>query len=798
MIYLVCMERIVLSVHGFIDLLLRKGHIDNRIFNTMSMEEGTRLHKWYQDKQGSEYFPEEYLSHTFLRGDYQIELSGRADGIIVYSDTNVTIDEIKTTNSSIKDFYETQGNWHLGQAKIYAYIYMLDHNLDIIKVQLTYISQIDNTDLKQYIFAYTKEDLKKDIDQLLDQYISFYEVIQRIKVERQDSIRNLKFPFASTRPGQQEMMDFVTDSIQGGQINFCEAKTGIGKTVSALYPSIRALEKRNLEKIFYLTSKNSIKKVAFDTLKTLEKHKCKLKAVIMTSKEHICLNDKKRHCNPDECPYAKDYYDKINQVILNEIVKKNIFNFEDIVSIAKKYEVCPFELQLDLLNYVDVIVGDYNYLFDPRAKLIRFFENYSQNPYILLVDEGHNLPQRVRDMFSASIDYFEVLKLLKKYSKKKSKYIKGVKERLSALADYFAEVELDRSNSSWELVKEEEGVPDKLVDLLHGFVMKGKTFLKKSKENDDDFMNFYYEVSAFLNLPNMDDRYAYYYRFHYKSKACLGFSISCLDSRYLIKSAYRAFVGGLVFSATLTPREYFLNVLGANEDSKALYLPSPFSRNNQLIMADPFISTKYKDRSDSIARIARDIVETVTKKKGNYFIFFPSFEYMSLIKDYMDEYAQFDCFYQTSNMSEQARSVFLHRFQKNPTRTTLGFIVLGGIFSEGIDLVGDKLIGAIIVSVGHLKMSYLSDRQQAIIERELPSNGYSYAYIYPGLNHVFQAAGRVIRGEKDKGVILFIGKRYSYKIYRDNLYKMYDSIYKVNDRTIGKIVEEFWRNHEDE
>jgi DNA excision repair protein ERCC-2 len=762
------------------------------------MEEGTRLHKWYQDKQGSEYFPEEYLSHTFLKGDYQIELAGRADGIIIHSEDNVTIDEIKTTNSPIDEFYETQGNWHLGQAKIYAFIYMFDHNLDIIKVQLTYISQIDNTDLKQYIFAYTKEDLQKDIDELLSQYIDFYEVIQRIKMERQNSIKNLTFPFDSTRPGQKEMMDFVSDSIQGGQINFCEAKTGIGKTVSALYPAIQALEKRNLEKIFYLTSKNSIKKVAFDTLKQLEDNKCQLKAVIMTSKEHICLNEKKRHCNPDECIYAKNYYDKINQVILSEIVKKNIFNFEDIVSIAKKYEVCPFELQLDLLNYVDVIVGDYNYLFDPRAKLIRFFENYAPNPYILLVDEGHNLPQRVRDMFSASIDYFEVLKLLKKYSKNKTKGIKVVKERLSAIADYFADVELDKSSSSWEAIKEEKCVPDKLIDLLQGFILKGKSFLKKSKENDDDFMNFYYEVNAFLNLPESDNRYAYYYTFHSQSKACMGFTISCLDSRYLIQSAYKAFVGGLVFSATLTPREYFLNVLGADKDSKSLYLPSPFKRENQLIMANPYISTKYNDRSDSIGHIAKDIREIVTKKTGNYFIFFPSFEYMSLIKDYIDEYSDIECFYQTSNMSEDERSIFLHRFQKNPSKTTLGFIVLGGIFSEGIDLVGDKLIGAIIVSVGHLRMSYLSDRLQNIIEKESPSKGYSYAYLYPGLNHVFQAAGRVIRGENDKGVILFIGKRYTYSVYKNNLYEMYDSIYKVNDQSIGKIVEEFWRSHENE
>lgn len=793
------MKKIVLSVHGFIDLLLRKGDIDNRIFNTMSMEEGTRLHKWYQDKQGENYFPEQYLSHSFKYDDYQIELSGRADGIIVNSESNVTIDEIKTTNSPIDEFYQSQKNWHLGQAKIYAYIYMLDHELDIIKVQLTYISQIDHTDLKQYLFVFTEADLKKDIDDLFRQYIDFYEVIQRIKSNRQKSIQGLNFPFNSMRPGQKEMMEFVDTSLEQGKIGFCEAKTGIGKTISVLYPSIKALEKNNLEKIFYLTSKNSIKKVAFDTLKQLEKEKCCLKAVIMTSKEHICLNEKKRHCNPDECVFAKNYYDKINQIILTEIDQQNIFNFDDIIRIARKYEVCPFELQLDLLNYVDVIVGDYNYLFDPRAKLIRFFESYAPNPFILLVDEGHNLPQRVRDMFSASIEYFDVVKLLKKFAKQKAKKYKAIKERLQDIASYFQEVELVQSNSSWEKIKEEKEIPQKLIDLLQGFIIKGKAFLKKNKESDDDFMNFYYEVNAFLNLPDGDSRYAYYFHFHEKTNQCLGFTISCLDSRYLIKSGYNAFAGGVVFSATLTPREYFLNVLGADKDSPSLYLPSPFDSANQLIMADTYISTKYRDRDDSCEHIARDIYEVVTKKVGNYFVFFPSFAYMAQVADYISSYEdRIDCYYQQVSMSEAERQSFLRRFQKNPSRTTVGFIVLGGIFSEGIDLVGDKLIGAIIVSVGHLKMSYLSDRLQKIIEKESPSKGYSYAYLYPGLNHVFQAAGRVIRSEEDKGVILFIGKRYSYTTYRNNLYEMYDSIYKVNDKSIGSIVEEFWRRHEHE
>lgn len=791
------MKEINLSVHDFVDLILRKGDIDNRIFNTLSMEEGSRLHAWYQGKQSAEYIPEYFLSHSFDYEDFRLHVEGRADGVIIHAPDNVTIDEIKTTNTDITSFYEAQKEWHLGQACVYAYIYMLDKDLPSIKVQLTYISQLDTTKLKQYLFIYTREELSQYIDNLLEKYCYYLKTITKLKEERQDSIKTLDFPFASLREGQQQMMDFARETVETHQIGFCEAKTGIGKTISVLYPYIKALQEKNYEKIFYLTSKNSIKEMAKNTIQMLNNKGGKLKAVIMTSKDKICLNPLKRHCNPDECVYAKNYYDKVNDLIMFALRGRDIFSENDILEIAKENQICPFELQLDLLNYADIVVGDYNYLFDPTAKLMRFFENYAKNPFLLLVDEAHNLPSRVRDMFSSSIGLDDLNDVKNSLKACKGKGVKGLVKNISDMIAYLTgqTIEEGESASIHELIKEEKGVPDALEDLVQGFLINAKKYMKDNKKINDAFLNFYYSISCFSSLEEDDDRYAYYFTFSPYGKNCLSFSISCLDPRYLIKQAYNAFEAGVCFSATLSPRDYFIDLLGGDKDSFTLYLPSPFDKSNCLVLVNPFISTKLKDRDISMGRIIDNILSVVKGKIGNYFIFFPSFEYMLKFKPIFSSMKEFSCFFQSSQMNDEERSDFLNHFKRNPLKTTLGFIVLGGIFSEGIDLTDDRLIGAIIVSVGLPKLNYLEDRLSAYFGEDDPNLGYSYAYVYPGINRVFQAAGRVIRGENDKGVIMYIDTRYDYQIYKNNLKEMYDNyIREGNTSSISTIVKKFWES----
>ena len=802
---IISMLNITLSVHDFVDLILRKGDLDNRVFNTLSMLEGTRLHELYQSKQGPEYNAEYYLQHDFYKDEFHLDMSGRADGVIIHENDNITIDEIKTTNTDIDEFYKAQKAWHLGQAQVYAYIYLKQHALPSIKVQLTYISQEDTTRIKQYIFIYQAVELEKIIDGYLDQYIAYLRIVAQMKQKRQETIAKMEFPFPSLRPGQKELMDFAKLSVESQEICFCEAKTGIGKTISVLYPYIQELGSENLEKIFYLTSRNSIKQVVYETMMRLISKGLSLKTVLLTSKDRICLNtEAKRHCNPDECPFCKNYYDKVNEAIFEAYKEQDIFRMEDIVYYARKYQICPFELQLDMLSYADLIVGDYNYLFDPNAKLSRFFENYSPNPFLLLVDEAHNLPDRVRDMFSNEISVYDLLDLKKKFVGETGTGSKSIRDDINKLIEFFENQQKGESSSRYQNIEELKEIPDKLIDLLNDFVNHGKKYMKKRKKINDAFLDFYYQVQHLLSLPKNDDKWAYYLTYSKKEseydeskERCLSFSVSCLDPRPLEKAAYDAFEAGILFSATLMPKDYFIDVLGGNEDSKTLYLPSPFDAKNCLVMADPYISTKYKDRDSSLGAIVGAIRNAVSGKVGNYFVFFPSFEYLSKVLPYFNTDNSIQVYAQKNYMTDEEREQFLGHFVHAPSKTTLGFIVLGGIFGEGIDLTEDRLIGAIIISVGLPKINYISDRIQAYFGQDDQNAGYSYAYVYPGINKVLQAAGRVIRSEKDKGIILYIDTRYGYSVYKKQLettYGVYNTVRSPYD--IYRLVQEFWKKGE--
>ena len=791
------MKTIKLSVHDFVDILLRKGDIDNRIFNTLSMNEGSRLHAWYQAQQNESYQPEFYLTHVFRYGDFELSMDGRADGIIVHDSDNVTIDEIKTTNTDIEAFYGSQKDWHLGQALVYAYIYLTDHSLESIKVQLTYISQLDTTKIKQYLFIYQKAELEEYVDSLLHRYCHYLEVITEMKDARQKSIESLRFPFKNIRKGQQDMMDFAYQTIQTNQIGFCQAQTGIGKTISALFPYIKKLGEYNLEKIFYLTSKSSIKKVAYDTLDTLNKNGGRIKGVVLTAKRKLCPNTLKGHCNPDECPFAVGYYDKVLPVMMLALRKQDLYDDQSILDVASANNICPFEFQLDMANYADVIIGDYNYLFDPSAKLVRFFDNYSRKPYLLLVDEAHNLPSRVRDMFSAEIT-ISMLKAAKKdLGKDKQKFASSVKADIKKIEDFFDEQKDEGFSSAYEYINELKEIPDTLIDILNGFIVHAKKYMRKAKHLEDSFLDLYYTSNNVLNLPSGSKEYAYYFTLDSAKKA-ISFSISCLDPRSLIKDAYNAFTGGLLFSATFSPEDYFIDLCGGDKDSLRLDIPSPFDPSNRMIIVDPFISTKYRDRETSVGKIIAVIMSVTSQKKGNYFVFFPSYDYMMKFKPFFMSIKTIDTYFQQKDMDDYSRREFLGHFKTSPIRTTIGFTVLGGVFSEGIDLTSDRLIGAIVVSVGLPKMSFIEDKLADYFGNKDKSLGYNYAYSYPGINRVIQGAGRVIRGEDDRGIIVYIDSRYSYSMYKQILKNVYDSyIIEGDSRKISDYVKSFWEKKDE-
>lgn len=785
-------KNIRLSVHMVVDSLLRQGSIDSRVFSTSTMQEGTRLHALYQKEQGTTYQSEVLLSATFSIDDFNFLVEGRADGVIAKEDGSITIDEIKTTIADLDQFYNDNMDWHLGQAKLYAYMYAISRNKDRVGVRLTYISQNDYRLQEKHYFSYTIDELRTFALDLMDR---FYQSLKTLLIHQEDlanSIKFFKFPYPNMREGQGEMIKTLEEAKALGKFAYVEAPTGIGKTAASLFPYVKDLQ-NGAEKVFYLTSKNSIKKVALDTVKHFNKHGAKLKAISLSSKDSLCINDKKRHCNPDDCPFARDYYKKLSDVLFLTFVNHDYLDFDTLLALGLKHELCPFEFQLDLSLYYDIIIADYNHLFHPTARLMRFFDS-GPRPYYLLVDECHNLPSRIRDMHSASINYYDLYDLNKSL-KPLGKRALPLRKRIGALLDFFISIDKNDYESIYNYsdVIPLPNIPDEFISLAERFEEAAKSFLKdEASAVDDQFLETYYNVRYFLEVDGDSPYYSYYLK--QRNSKCYELVSNCLDSRPFMKPALSIFLSGVFFSATLAPTDFYFDLLKAEDDSPKLILKSPFPPQNTLLLINTFISTKYKDRSGSLVYLHEAITSFIKGKIGNYLVFFPSYIYMRQFLEILSPSESYDIYIQDERMDQNQRETFLQRFKPNPSRTTVGFVVMGGIFSEGIDLIEDRLIGAIIVGVGLPSICYDNDQLRRYYGEEDEEKGYEYSYLYPGINKVFQAAGRVIRSEEDKGLIMLIDQRYSENRYKEIYEPRYPNrTFVFQSRDILQAVQDFYK-----
>ena len=758
---------IELSVHQLVDFLLRKGDIDNRVFNRSSMQEGTLLHALYQSKQGDNYISEYALKRSFMVDGIEIILQGRADGIIKKSKTHYIVDEIKTTVMELEEFRDNNLAWHLGQAKCYAYMFAKIMELSSIDVRLTYIKQ--GKDSKKLIEQYTYQtlDLEKELYDLLEQYVEFYNLVLENTARRDASIKDLEFPFDSYRDGQKELAKYVYSvASHGGQL-FVEAPTGIGKTMSTLFPYIKFLPEKENNKIFYLTAKATGKESAHHAISLLRENNLYISNVVLTSKDKICFC-KDKACNPDECPFTKGYYNKIKDIIKESILRYEDFDYETICHIAKKYSVCPFELELDLSLYTDVIICDYNYVFDPISYLKRYFDDVNPE-HLVLVDEAHNLVDRSREMYTASISYKQLEDA--KYGQKKipNKRIKIILKK----------IENEFENINWRFehgnTKIDE-LPEGLMKVLERFVL---LYQEESKAHNDEISKelteFYLEINKLIRISDLlSDRFLIYVN---KEDHNTTFKISCLDASRFLAGNMMSVRSTVLFSATLSPMKYYVDVLGGSRDNPTLTLASPFPKENLKILVAPKVSTRYKNREKTYSEVARYLESFVSHKKGNYFIYLPSYEYLDKLQSELHFDEKANVFIQTKEMTEQDRKEFIDHFREESKTTNIALAIIGGAFGEGIDLVGDSLIGVAVVGIGLPKINYESNQ---IVERYKLDNkdGFAYAYIYPGMNKVMQAVGRVIRSEKDRGVALLIDERYMWNDYKE-LFKKEWSDYEV-------------------
>ena len=695
------------------------------------------------------------------------------------------IAEIKSTVIELEKFYEENKNWHLGQAKVYAYMYAKENELDTMGVRLTYISQKDDEDKLIMNFSYSFDELEEFITNLCVDYLSFYKMIDLHKNQVKISADALDFPYGNYRPGQRDLAKYVYGTILNEDTLFIEAPTGIGKTISTLFPAIKSIPKCGSEKIFYLSAKAMAKEVAFDASKLMLEKGLDAKVIKLNSKEKMCFTGEHR-CNPDECPFAIGYYDKLRSILTEIVQNESLINDEVIYKYANRYQVCPFELQLDVSLFCDLVICDYNYLFDPIVYLKRYFE-LSKTNYVALIDETHNLVDRSREMYSTSLELDEFLKVQKKFKKfKHPKFKRSLKKIIVYLNDI--------NECEDEYMIQEEDFDPYFYELLMNYFKQCQDILKNFPEvNYDIFIDNFRNVNRFLKISEFISKgFITYYQ---KDKDNLFAHIKCVDSSKLVKDTLRKLKSSIFFSATLTPIDYYVKCLGGNDDTPIMKLESPFPSENCLTLVRSDLSTRYKDRINTYKEISKTIDLVIKKKVGNYLVFFSSYQYLEEVYSRMEFDPNIRYIKQTRDMEDKDKNKFLSYFEVDPTKTTVGFAVLGGIFSEGIDFYSDKLIGAIVVGVGLPQISFERDLIKEHFDSE-EINGYEYAYVNPGITKIIQAAGRVIRSENDKAIIVFIDDRFKQFKYRNILQKQYkNNQYVTNERQIEFLLEQFWKKH---
>ena len=776
------MNKIIkISIRNLVEFIMRHGSIDNRYTSSIKAIEGIRGHQRVQKSYGDNYTAEVPLKYTLTYEDLEIMVEGRADGILI-EDEKTIIDEIKTTTKDLLLIDENTNPLHWAQAKCYGYIYSMQNELDNIDIQITYYN-IDTKSTRILRQSYTLKELEEFFFWLIDEYKSWAQLESDWVNKRNESIKKLKFPFENYRPGQRELAVRVYKSITDSKKCFAQAPTGTGKTISTLFPAIKAMGEDKTSKIFYLTAKTITREVAQNTISLMRKKDLNLKAVTITAKEKICKMDEV-NCNPEYCPYANGYFDRINNSLKDILAKYNDYSKDNIEKISEEYMLCPFELSLDLTNLSDVIICDYNYVFDPRVYLKRFFDTKTTD-YTFLIDEAHNLVDRAREMYSATLNEEKFVKVKKLISKKDKRITRVIKEIQSYFEDKLEDLTTLDEN---DLVESE--APLELCEILSSFIKFVDEYLARTNEENEELMDLYFDVYSFLSISDFYDKN--YTTIYTKTFNGMTIKIYCVNPQKVIEEKMKKAKSNIIFSATLIPMDYFMKMYSYDEEDFIINLKSPFDVNNRLLMIGDNVATTYNKRFETSEDIASYIANCVQAKKGNYMVFFPSYKYMELVFDKMKEnYPDINTSIQESNMSEEEKEEFLSMFDEDNKETHVGFCVLGGHFSEGIDLTNDKLIGVIIVGVG---MPQIGIERDIIKDHMKDSNkGFDYAYVYPGMIKVLQAAGRCIRTDDDKGVILLLDNRYSQRRYQSLFpYEWYPNFRVRKSDDVKTLCEEFW------
>ncbi|MCI8837569.1 MAG: ATP-dependent DNA helicase [Hungatella sp.] len=780
-------KTVSISVRSLVEFVLRSGDLDNRqtaAGQRNAMEAGSRIHRKIQKSMGSSYRAEVTLKHVVEEGEFCIAVEGRADGIIT-EPGGVTIDEIKGVYMDIGRLEEPVGV-HLAQAMCYGYIYCCDHNLDSIALQVTYCN-LETEEIRRMKKDYSFEELKEWFEGLIHEYVKWARYLYQHGIRRDASLRELEFPYAY-REGQRDLAVSVYRAVARRRNLFIQAPTGVGKTLSTVYPGLKAMGEGHVEKIFYLTAKTITRSVAEETFATLRDRGMYLRTVTITAKEKVCFLDSPR-CNPVDCPYAKGHYDRVNDAVYEIIHREFGITREVVVRYAQEYQVCPFEFCLDITGWVDGVICDYNYVFDPNARLRRYFSEGMEGEYLFLVDEAHNLVSRGREMYSASLIKEDVL-LARRVIKTRSARVARLLDRCNKQL-----LEMKRESEGYVIHESINHLATTLMTLFGEMEM----FMDEHREFEDRdlVLDFYFRLRDFLTIfEGMDEAYRIYTELQGDGRFMV--KLFCMNPAARLKACMDKGRATVFFSATLLPVTYYKELLSGNTEDYAVYAESPFPGRNRLLMVAGDVSSKYTRRNRrEFEKVLFYIMDTAGQQRGNYMVFFPSYRYMNEILKLWEEREEetgergFELLVQSSRMDEGEKEAFLEEFNGERKDTLVAFCVMGGIFSEGIDLKEDRLIGVMVVGTG-LPMVCTEQEILRNYFDQKNGRGFDYAFQYPGMNKVMQAAGRVIRTMEDRGIILLMDDRFLRDEYQALFPREWRSYKVVNRRNVGKTVKEFW------
>ena len=746
-----------ISVRNLVEFILRNGDLESggTAGDKEAMLKGSRLHRKIQKQMGSHYQAEVSLKKDTEYEDLILRVEGRADGIFTQNE-KICIDEIKGVYKNLELLAEPV-LVHRAQALCYAWIYLDDHGLEEIDVQMTY-AHLDTEMIKRFRETMTREELESWYQRLLDSYHKWLSYQMKWREERNRSMEKLEFPFIY-RKGQKEMVAGIYHAISRKEQIFIQAPTGVGKTMSAVFPAVRSIGEGKAETLFYLTARTITRTVAQDAFEILRKNGLLFKTVTITAKEKLCFCEKPE-CNPETCPYAKGHYDRINDAVYELWTNEQSFDRETILRQAEKWQVCPFEMSLELSVWMDAVICDYNYVFDPNVYLKRFFGENISGKYLFLIDEAHNLVERGREMYSASIcleDTIQIRKFIKPYSQKLWKKLGKVVSQLK---------ELRNGCDSWK-VQENAGVlPISLLSVQGE--MDQLLEEPPTQEVADGILDFYFTVRDFLNISELvDENYVVYTAFGEDGRFYM--KLFCVNPAGNLQKCLDKGISTVFFSATLLPLKYYSRMLSTRKENFGMYVESPFEQKNRCLLICRDVSSRYTRRGyEEYRKIAEYIARMSWQKKGNYMVFLPSYKLMDDVwQVYQEEFSSgwVRCICQHASMTEREREEFLEEFTEESADTLVGFCVMGGIFSEGIDLIGNRLIGAAVIGTGLPQVSCEREILKEYYDAK-GEQGFDYAYRYPGMNKVLQAAGRVIRTRKDRGTILLMDERFTGRDYR--------------------------------